>query len=386
MSQCNNRMLKDGRWDFYNPVRVFAGVDVLHLLADVVKGSRILLLTTSGFSKRGVTNKVSDMLGQSLIEVVDGIEPNPELARLESLAQELRYVHCDTIVALGGGSVIDTAKVISATLPRIEGGFSLRAHLENNLGDLTEPGIPVVAIPTTAGTGAEVTPFATVWDSDAKKKYSLSGPGLFPGVALVDPGLTLTLPREQTITTGLDAISHAFESIWNRNATPITIMYATEALRIAMPTLPMLVDDLDNLQHRTKMLQASLFAGLAISNTKTALAHSISYPLTLKYGVPHGLACSFALPAILRFNAEEDDGRILKAALYLGCETVDNLVEYLGKLSTYLDVRGLLGQYVIHSSQIGNDVSEVLASVRASNNLRAASKDDVLSIIESSLN
>ncbi len=375
----------DGRWEFYNPVHIVFGVDTLRLVGEFVDGSHILFLTTSGFTKRGLTDEVAGMLDSSLVEIVDNIEPNPELAQLERLVEDLRHMDFDTIVALGGGSVIDTAKVISAVLPRIGKGFSLRAHLERNAGELTETGIPVVAIPTTAGTGAEVTPFATVWDLGAKKKYSLSGQGLFPKVALVDPSLTLTLPREQTLISGLDAVSHAFESIWNRNATPITIMYATESLRIAMPTLPLVVEELGNLEHRTKMLQASLFAGLAISNTRTALAHSISYPLTLNYGVPHGLACSFALPAILRFNAEEDDGRIGEVVLCLGYSTPDEFFKAVADLIAKLGVRNRIREYVVYPCELEDGIDDMLGSGRSANNLRPVNNDDVLSILRDSV-
>ncbi len=376
----------DGRWEFYNPVHIVFGVDTLRLVGEFVDGSHVLFLTTSGFAKRGLTDEVAGMLGSSLVEIVDNIEPNPELAQLERLVEDLRHMDFDTIVALGGGSVIDTAKVISAVLPRIGKGFSLRAHLERNAGELTETGIPVVAIPTTAGTGAEVTPFATVWDLGAKKKYSLSGQGLFPKVALIDPSLTLTLPREQTLISGLDAVSHAFESIWNRNATPISIMYATEALRIAMPTLPLVVEDLGNLEHRTKMLQASLFAGLAISNTRTALAHSISYSLTLNYGVPHGLACSFALPAILRFNAEEDDGRLSGLARSLEFSSVQDLFQYVSLFLDRLTAQRMLSEYVDSDlEELKGKTLEMVSSDRLDNNLRKAHREDLLGIITVSL-
>ena len=111
----------------------------------------------------------------------------------------------------------------------------------------------------------------------------------------------------------VDAISQGFEAIWNRNATPVTTMYATEALRIALSTLERLAMDLDNVRLRADMLRASTFAGLAISNARTALAHSMSYPITMHYGVPHGLACGFTIPAILRFNSIADDGRLWEA-------------------------------------------------------------------------
>jgi len=162
-------------------------------------------------------------------------------------------------------------------------------------------------------------------------------------------------------------------------------MYATESLRIAMPTLPLVVDELGNLEHRTKMLQASLFAGLAISNTRTALAHSISYPLTLNYGVPHGLACSFALPAILRFNAEEDDGRIREVVLCLGYSTADDFFKAVADLIAKLGVRNRIREYAVYSCELEDGIDDMLGSGRSANNLRPVNNDDVLSILKDSV-
>src|SRR5690606_14532428 len=131
------------------------------------------------------------------------------------------------------------------------------------------------------------------------------GPGMFPAVALVDPDLTRSLPESETVSTGLDALSQGLEAWWNRNAGPVTDAFALRAARLALDTLEPLVADLGDPVLRTAMAEASLLAGLAISGTRTAVAHSISYPLTLRFGIPHGLACGFTLPVILEYN---DDG------------------------------------------------------------------------------
>ena len=159
-------------------------------------------------------------------------------------------------------------------------------------------------MPTTAGTGSEVTSWATVWDTQSGKKYSLSRPNLYPKHALVDPTLMIGKPRQLTISTGLDALSHALESLWNVNANPISAHHAVVAAREILAVLPQLVNDLQNLELRSRMAAAALSAGLAFSNTRTAIAHSISYPVTLHHDVVHGIACSFTLPMVLRSVAE----------------------------------------------------------------------------------
>lgn len=372
------------RWGFHNPVRLVFGVDRLNDLPGLVKGRRALLVTTPGFTRRGMTDRVKGLVGSSLVKIVDTVEPNPELDDLQETAQTLHETHLDVIVAVGGGSVIDTAKAVSAVLSTTrETGvvLSLREHLENGGAALNGVGIPVIAVPTTAGTGSEATPFATVWDSVNRRKYSLTGSQLFPEAALLDPLLSTSLPRDITIASGLDAVSHAFEAIWNRNATPMTTLYATQALRLAMPVLERVIRDPDNVGLRAEMLQASMLAGLAISNTKTALAHSISYPITMHYGVPHGLACSFTLPAILRFNAEVDDGRLQRLALALRLNSVNELRVHVIRLLEELGAQEMLAVCLASVEGPEDLVRHMLTPNRSDNNLRLVKCTDLVDIL-----
>jgi phosphonate metabolism-associated iron-containing alcohol dehydrogenase len=284
------------------------------------------------------------------------------------------------VVGLGGGSALDTAKalgfVLGAGTPE-----ALRQHFEHGAALPDARPLPLIAVPTTAGTGSEVTPFATIWDLARAKKYSLAGPRLYPSVALLDPTLTLSLPREVTVSTGLDALSQGFEAIWNRNATPITTLYALQAIRIAFGVLPRLIDAPDDLASRSQMLGASLLAGLAISRTRTALAHSISYPITARYGMPHGLACSFTLPAILEFNAAADDGRLARAAAELGCGSTHGLRAKLERLLSALRVGRLAGQYIRSAEDLLALAPEMLTPGRADNNMRPADVAQVRKIL-----
>ena len=198
-------------------------------------------------------------------------------------------------MVLGGGSAIDTAKVLSRLL--IEPGLSLKSMLNSPTQDVKKS-IKLIAIPTTSGTGAEVTPFATVWDSVEQKKHSLID--VTPDVAILDPSLTLTLGYQDTLYPALDALSHALESLWNKNRTSESEEYAIEAIHLICNALAEVLENPKNLIARKEVQRAATLAGLAISQTRTAIAHAISYPLTLMYGVPHGLACSFTLAAIIR--------------------------------------------------------------------------------------
>jgi len=294
-----------GNWSYSNPVHIISGAGVLNeWVRYVPETEKILLVTIPGFTQSGMTEKVKSQISSERIVVYDKVTPNPELEDLDAISLQYQNENISGIVALGGGSVIDTAKALSVTLPS-KMINPLKQVLRDGIDHVWSQRVPVLAIPTTSGTGSEVTPFATVWDNPTHKKYSVTGDLVFPTVALLDPEITLTLPEKQTLYTSLDAISHALESLWNKNRSPVSEAFSFQALELATESLPVIMEDPGNIEFRAKMQQASLLAGLAISQTRTAIAHSISYPITSHFGVPHGLACSFTLPIILRDHLGE---------------------------------------------------------------------------------
>lgn len=286
-------------WKYTNPVNVTFGAGTLSKIGEKLAGRSYCLLTYNDHPAfDALVDRVSREAGKPAV-VVREVEPNPSFHGLRAACRAFGASANapEVIVAIGGGSVIDTAKVLAA------GGKDfarVQAYLQGEAGADTLLNLPIIAVPTTSGTGSEVTCWATVWDTDAKKKYSLAHENFYPEHAILDPELTLGIPRALTLSTGLDALSHALESIWNVNANPVSTNHAVFAAREIMATLPLLLDRLDDIDLRERMVRASLFAGLAFSNTKTALAHSLSYYLTLHHGTVHGIACSFTLPAILR--------------------------------------------------------------------------------------
>ena len=285
-------------WTYANPVRITFGAGAFARVPAAVGGRRYAVVTYPGPVFADLAARLAAAAGDPAL-VVDDVAPNPDFETLR--AQTARFaefgVPPDVIVPIGGGSVIDSAKVLAAAA----GDFGrVQRYLEHKEGGDALSAVPLIAVPTTAGTGSEVTSWATVWDAQAGKKYSLSRPNLHPEAAIIDPDLTLAKPRRLTVTTGLDALSHALESLWNVNANPVSARFAVDAAREILECLPLLIEDLGNRDLRTRIARAALFAGLAFSNTRTALAHNLSYPLTLGYGVEHGIACSITLPAILR--------------------------------------------------------------------------------------
>ena len=287
-------------WHFHNPVDVTFGEGALDGLPAAIGVRRAVLVAFPEARALGYVDRVAQLLGASLAGVVEDIEPNPDVAQVARLHTRFwrGFGDCDVIVALGGGSALDTAKVLSVSPP--SGAFSELAKLLA-AGSTFEPGRvkALIAVPTTAGTGSEVTPWATVWDRAANRKYSLHLRETWPEAALVDPELSASAPRSVTLQSGLDALSHALEAIWNVNANPVSDVLAVSAARRMWNTLPRLVERLDDGSLRSEAALGALEAGLAFSNTRTALAHSISYEMTLRHGLPHGIACSFTLPLVL---------------------------------------------------------------------------------------
>ena len=372
-------------WSFYNPTHIEFCPEGLDRAIRGINYQRIALITTPGFTKRGVVAHLEKALVDRLAIVCDTVQPNPDIDAIDTTAERLRHIAPDCLIGLGGGSSLDTAKALARILTQPE-GTALSEHLRAGLPFKNERALPVITVPTTAGTGSEVTPFATVWDFREQKKHSVTGNDLFPIKAILDPTLTLCLPESLTISSGLDAISHALESIWNKNANPVSIGLATQSLAISLKVLPGLKEKPFDLANRSAMMSASLLAGMAISQTRTALAHSISYPLTLGFDLPHGIACSFTLPELLKYNAEADDGRLKRLAVALGYEDALELADALKRLLRSLGVSRFLSRCELKEEQALALTHEMFTPGRAVNNLRPASVEDVHAIVRNAFN
>ena len=295
---------------YHNPVSIHLGAGSIAQLPRILGARRTVLVTFPEARGLGLVPRLEGILGPALREVIEGVQPNPDVAELASLYASFWKAHadCETVVAVGGGSAIDTAKALM--VGTASGGFDELVALLATGKPFTPHRVKsLIAVPTTAGTGSEVTPWATIWDRASGRKHSLHLPETWPEAAVIDPDLMLTLPASVTVQSGLDALSHALESIWNVNANPVSDTFAVAAAREVMATLPALLGNLGDQPLRAAMATAALKAGMAFSNTKTALAHSISYEMTLKHGLPHGIACSFTLPMVLRRAVGADPGR-----------------------------------------------------------------------------
>lgn len=320
-------------WKYNNPVEVTFGEDAVLAIRDKIAGRPYGLVTYSDHPYfDDMVAAITAAAGTPAVMVRD-VEANPSFSGLRAACRTFGAAARapEVIVAFGGGSVIDTAKALAVSA----GDFAnVQAMLETGVD--APRATPIIAVPTTSGTGSEVTCWATIWDTDARKKYSLNRADLYPEHAIVDPRTSLGVPRNLTLATGLDALSHALESIWNINANPISTNHAVFAATELLGALPELLDRLDDVALRARVAKASLLAGLAFSNTKTALAHSLSYYLTLHHGTVHGVACSFCLPAVMRGVIGHNDAcdaalkRIFGENLAAGADGLETLLTSLG--------------------------------------------------------
>jgi phosphonate metabolism-associated iron-containing alcohol dehydrogenase len=351
-------------WQFSNPVEIIFGIGSFDSITDLINGRPYCLVTYDEPYFNGLCVKLVEKAGQPEA-IINNITPNPDFETLAVSCQQFaKNVSSDTvIIALGGGSVIDAAKVLASS----NNGFeSVRQFLETGKGEEHLAAYPIIAIPTTAGTGSEVTCWATVWDTQAQKKYSLAREVLYPTHAVVDPELMLGLPKAFTVSTGLDALSHSLESLWNHNSNPVSANHAVFAAIEILATLKKLADDLQNIDLRSRVARASLFAGLAFSNTKTALAHSVSYPITLKYKIPHGLACSFSLPMVLASVIGEDKDCDASLRRIFG-DDLDLAVKSLDHFINSLDVSTRASSYGVQNDEWKALLTEALAGERGKN-------------------
>ncbi len=351
---------------YQNPVAIRYGAGAVGELPALLAGRRAVLVTFPEARSLGLVDRLRGVLGDALAGIEDRIEPNPDVAELRPMYERFWREHrdCEALIAVGGGSAIDTAKTL---MVGTAAGFDeLVALLSRGAPFIPHRTKALIAVPTTAGTGSEVTPWATVWDRAAGKKYSLHLNETWPEAAVVDPELMLTLPNSVTLQSGLDALSHALESIWNRNANPISDTFAVAAAREVMATLPALLAEPANRELRGRMALAALKAGMAFSNTRTALAHSISYEMTLRFGLPHGIACSFTLPMVLERALGVDAGRDEVLAEIFGGDLAGAPAR-LARFIESLGVRTEFSAYGVDDTDSRRMIDDAMDGVRGKN-------------------
>lgn len=284
------------------PTRIEFGWGVTNMVGQEASrlGHRALIVTgRTAMKNTGTLDRVRQLLSVAGVESVlfAEVEPEPSWTIVEKAVCRARQFDVDLVIGLGGGSALDIGKLVACLKPR-----SWTSYNPSQVLTLATRGIPYIAVPTTAGSGSEVTFYGVLREPDRQAKRGLRGPGLFPNVALVDPALTMSMPRELTLHTGLDALTHAIEAYVSRRSTSLSDIFCRPAIRLIGRSLPAAMDDACAPVPRQEMMLASLLAGIAVANSGLGVAHSLAHALGPSTALPHGKACALLLPWAMYYN------------------------------------------------------------------------------------
>ncbi len=308
------------------PVRIWFGegrLNDLDAVLNALEVSRCVLVCDPFFAGKAQALREQH---PAILNVWAGVEPNPQLSGAAETVRLARECNAQAILALGGGSAIDTAKFAAAVALG-------NAPAEEYYDSLAFPAerLKIIAVPTTAGTGSEVTQVSVMNRGEEKK--TINHPAFMPAAAIVDPELMLSVPPRTTMITGLDALSHALEGFWSKNHQPLCDLFAAEAVRLILNNLEKAWRNGSDPQARSRMAYAALLAGMAFAQPKTAGCHACSYPLSMDYHLPHGEACAFTLDSFVLVNADERLERLCRRAGLPGTYALAEEIRKLKRLA-----------------------------------------------------
>ena len=374
---------------FHVPTQIFFGSGSITELKSVTTerfiSPRPVLVTDRGIVEAGIVEKVLSQ--QPGIKVFDRVEQNPKHTTIDEAGRWVRDIKPTLIIGLGGGSALDAAKAVAllGTNP---------GQIEDYEGreKYTHPPLPVIAIPTTCGTGSEVTWVSVVTQTERRFKMSIKGPAMFPDTALVDPDLLVTLPQDLIASTGMDALTHAVEAYTVKGANVITDIFARKALELIFDSIERAHRDIKgDREAREKILLGSTLAGMAFGNSDVGAVHCLSESVGSLYDIPHGVANSVFLPAVMEFNLPAVKDRYADIARIAGLEGEDkdtlaqDLIERIEALSRALGIPSL--------REIGvrqEDAQEIAEKSFQNNsnpsNPREATVEDYLDILKKMFN
>jgi alcohol dehydrogenase class IV len=304
----------DLSFEFASPTRVVFGNGTLSKVSQLIGGKKKRILLVSGKNIDRSQPLANTLMLKSCDVFRYIVEGEPTIETVEKGVEAARCEDCQLVVGFGGGSVIDCAKAIAALVPN-KGKLFDYLEVIGLDKELEADPLPLIAIPTTAGTGAEVTKNAVIHSPEHQVKVSLRSPLMFPDVAIVDPDLTLSLPPEITATTGMDALSHLLETFVCNQPNPMTDAWCREGLRRIAASLRKVFDNGNDIQARTDMALASMLGGMALANVKLGAVHGFAGPMGGMFPVPHGAVCAALLPAVMEINIREVNRQNQSASL-----------------------------------------------------------------------
>lgn len=379
---------------FRTTPRIVMGPGAIGQIAQEVhelRAEKVLFVTDKGIIEAGLIKLAQDVLEKSEIKyaVFDAVEPDP---RYEIAADCVDIIHrekADLVIGFGGGSPIDIAKS-SAIMATNDGPISEYFGIDL----IPKPGLLTLMVPTTAGTGSEVTPIAILSDEGEKLKKGIISPYLFPSVAILDPELTLGLPPNITASTGMDALIHAIEAYTSVNATDMTDILAFRAMELLYQNIRTAYANGNNLLARSSMMEGSLLAGMAFANAGVTAVHAFAYPIGAEFHIPHGVANTLMLPHVMRFNllgnlpkfAEISEAFDLSTESFDGLRAAEMFVEAIERLAEDLRVPRHLAEFGVTEGDISRLAEGVMKVTRLlANNPRTLTLEDAKEIYKRAL-
>jgi alcohol dehydrogenase class IV len=371
------------------PTKFEFGVGISERVPERVEecgGARVLLVADPGVLAAGVVDKVTGALENASTPYVlfSDIEPEPEARSIVDGVELARSEGCDAVVGIGGGSALDSAKAIAVMLKN-EG--HIRDYGGQNL--VPNPGVPMIGLPTTAGTGSEVTIWSVISEKEEKVKYGVGSPYMTATIAMCDPELTLTLPPHITASTGIDALAHALESYVNKSTQPISEALSIRAMELVAKSLRTAVVAGENLQARSDMLAASLAAALAFNPTRLGLAHALVMPIGANYKIPHSVGVAILLPEVMHYNLIGNLEKFVTIARIFG-ENTEGLslrdaaelsVKAIRKLSEDVGIPDGLARYGVEEERLHDIAEDGIATGNVPVNPRKPTVEDLVGIM-----
>lgn len=376
------------------PTDIHFGCGILRTLPDRIKSvgaKNAFLVTDPGVCAAGITDRVRAILREASVDftVCDRVKPDSGSRLIDETTVELKASGADVVVGIGGGSSLDTAKAVAALATNPGSALDYAG-----LNKVRNRPLPMIAVPTTSGTGSEVTLWSVFTDDTRAVKVAIGGVLIYPSVALCDPELTLELPSALTAATGMDALAHAIECCTNNACQPISAALAIEAIRLIGQHLRSAVLNGRDRQSRYGMMLASTMAGIAMNPTRLGLAHALAMPLgSWDLRVPHGVVLAVTLPYVMEFNYVAEPERFVDVARALG-ESVDGLPRLAAAARAVSAVRDLardigiprgLSEFGVREEHVLPVIEEAMKSGNVVVNPRRTSAEDLTKILRQAL-
>lgn len=378
-----------GIYSLLNAGRLIAGPDSIDSIKDVVAdfgASKVLIISDKGVSNAGLLARPKALLEAAGIQVtiLDETPPEPAVDQVNAIVEAAKQQACDLVVGIGGGSAMDTAKLVAVLL---NNDVSLRDLL--NKAPIARRGVPTLMVPTTAGTGSEATPNSIVLVPEDELKVGIVSPKLMPDCVILDPKMTVGLPPAITASTGMDALCHAIECYTSKKGNPFSELLALKGIELIARSIRRAFKNGADLEAREDMLLGALYGGMSIACSSTTAVHALAYPLGGKYRMPHGVSNAILLPYVMRFNMSGNEEKFQDMAIAMGLDVAklspkvaaNAMIDELFALNRDLEIPANLKRWNITEADLDTLVEGAAKVTRLlDNNPRMMDKSEIRNI------